>query len=284
MLICELREYLTKEKQVIYLEKENVNFIIKILYNVSLNYLAKNITVKQLEYNLPFIYSYKYEIDLNHNDDSYSFVFNHYYYKNYFNDPTPLYLYKTNMKSASLNITAFTEGKIYCNIKKDILIEILSFSGEKFNIALISESEGLYIFNHVEIVINYKVEKKEISLSIGDLLTKSIYKNEFVIYETDADITSTLTTDYFDIKSNKNGIMKCLFKKSTNQDKLLFLCNPNYIRESFLGKIETASFDNINIFSKFTIKESENNNIFTVHDGNNGATILGVSPLLFNYC
>ena len=283
IIICKLNQSLEKEKQIIYLEKENATFIIKKLYNVSLNYLAKNITVKQLKKELPFIYSNKYEIDLNQSVDSYSFVFTHYYFKNYFNLPTPLYLYKTDMKSVPLNITRYTNDKIYCNIKKNILIEILSFSGEVFNIALLSESEGLYIFNYVEIVINYEVEKKEISLRIGELLTKSIYENEFVTYDTNVYIGYTLTTDYFDIKTNKNGIMKCLLKKSTNQDKLLFLCNPNSIGESYLGKIETVSFDNINILYKFTIRESENNNIFKVHEGNKGAKILGVSPLLFNF-
>ena len=283
ILICKLNKVLEKEKQIIYLKKENETFIIKELYNVSLNYLAKNITVKQLKKALPFIYSNKYEIDLNQSVENYSFVFNHYYYSNYYSSPIRLYLYKTDMKSASLNITRYTIDKIYCNIKKNVIIEILSFSGEKFNIALISESEGLYIFNYVEIVINYKVEKQEISLSIGQLLTKSIYKNEFVIYETDAGITSTLTTDYFDIKTNKNGIMKKKKKKSTNQDKLLFLCNPNSTGENSFGKIETVSFDNINIFYKFTIKESENNNIFKVYDGNKGAKILEVSPLLLNF-
>ena len=110
----------------------------------------------------------------------------------------------------------------------------------------------------MEIVVNYKIEKKEISLSIGNLLTKSIYKNDFVIYGTNIynkDNISAFTTDYFDIKTNKNDIQKCMLKKSNNQDKLLLLCIANSSGEGSLGKLELMSLDNINILYKSIRKQ-----------------------------
>ena len=156
---------------------------------------------------------------------------------------------------------------------------------KKFGIAFPTKTEGLYVADFVEIVVNYKIEKKEISLSIGNLLTKSIYKNDFVIYGTNIynkDNISAFTTDYFDIKTNKNDIQKCMLKKSNNQDKLLLLCIANSSGEGSLGKLELMSLDNINILYKFTIKASENNEIFKVSDENNGSKISGVTPLLVN--
>ena len=285
MMICKLRKNFPSGEFIISFDEINVR--LGRVYNITLNYLAKNIKVKQLDNYLPFIYSDKYEIDLNQNVDYYSFEFNHFNYENHKGSHIPLFLYKTNMKSDFLNITQYgSSSKIYCNIGKKALIDILSFSGEKFNIAFPSKTEGLYVARFVEIVINYKIGKKEISLKIGNLLTKSIYKDEFIAYETNVeniDNIATLTTDYFDINTIKNDKMKCMFKKSNNQDKLYFLCNADFTGKSSLGKLELVSLDNINILYKLTIKESENNEIFQVYDENNGTKISGVSPLTLNF-
>ena len=284
MIICQLDKNFVEGEHQIHVESTNIR--LKRAYNITLNFQAQNLKVKQLTNSLPFIYSSKYVIDLNQVIDYYSFEFNHYDYDNNQYEQKPLYLYKTNMRSTFLNITDYkTFRKIYCNIEKKALIDILSYSGEKFGIAFPTKTEGLYVADFVEIVVNYKIEKKEISLSIGNLLTKSIYKNDFIIYETNIynkDNISAFTTDYFDIKTNKNDIQKCMLKKSNNQDKLLLLCIANSSGEGSLGKLELMSLDNINILYKFTIKASENNEIFKVSDENNGSKISGVTPLLVN--
>ena len=117
---------------------------------------------------------------------------------------------------------------MYYNVDKGKLLEILSYSGESYSLAEKLDTEGLYIFNLVlDISFNYNIAQKDINIKIGNLLTPYVSKNEFIAYEVKAEnnITNSLTTDYFDIGTEQNTKMNCIFKKSYNHNKLFLLCN-----------------------------------------------------------
>ena len=274
-IICQLNENLKNQEQNIYLKK--INVIFKEYYNITINYEAENIRVKQLNYEISFLYSDKQEIYIKDEENEYKIIFKSYNY-----DKRDLYLYKNDIKAILLNNCERQNSELTCNINKDKILNILSYNGEKYSLMEKLDNEGLYIFHSVfDIIFNYNIIQREINIKIGKLLTPIVLMNEFIAYETNFENITNIITDYFEIKSEKNGIMNCLFKKSYNQKKLLFLCDALNEGKNSLGKIQPISFNSISIYYKFIIEESENNEIF--HVSGNGTKITAVYPLLLNF-
>ena len=143
---------------------------------------------------------------------------------------------------------------------------------------------GIYKFNSVlDITITSKISKKEIKLKIEKLLTNKVSKNEFIAYETNIDSTIAFTSDYFYITPvQSNGRMHCLFKKSTNQNKLLLLCDAKNEEIGQLGKLNPIKYDNINALYDLTIEESENYDSYQV-SSSEGTKVYSVYPLVLNF-
>jgi len=276
-IICQLNEKLPKDEQNIYMVK--TSFVYKEDYNITINYKAENIKVKQLNSDISFLYSDKQNIDIKDNENTYKLTFKQYKYDN-----RPLYLYKYDIKSISLDECKSESNEVTCNVDKDEILEILSYSGEEYFLAE-KLDEGLYIFNSVlNISFNYNYNQQNVNINIGKLLTPFISKNEFIAYEanTESNITSSLTTDYFEIVSEKNSKMNCIFKKPYNQNNLLLLCNAVNPGKNSLGTITQMDITNINIFYKFSIEQTENKEEFDVSNGE-GTKITSLTPLLLNF-
>ena len=277
-IICQLNENMEKDDQIIYMIK--TSFIYKEDYNITINYKAVNINVKQLKSEISFLYYSKQEIEIKDNVEEYQLVFKQFKYDN-----RPLYLYKNDIRAVLLDNCKSESKEVTCNVNKNKLVEILSYSGENYSLAEKIETEGLYIFNSVlNISFNYNIEQKDIKIKIGNLLTPYVYKNEFIAYEviTENNVTRSITTDYFDLGREQNSLIKCIFKKSDNHDNLFLLCNAINAGKNSLGKISSATKDNINIFYKFLIEQSENNEEFDVSN-EQGTKITSLSPLLLNF-
>ena len=291
-ILCKLNEILPSSLEVTLTDIQFDYKTYKILVKSEGSYF-----LKQINETIPFLYSEPKEINIKEEENSYQLDFDYdkygeqfLYYnkknnidlKQQLNDNRPLYLYKNEMKAIKLKNCGNKDNKLQCNINKGDILEILSFSGENYNLAIKLNSEGLYIFNSVlDIKFNYNITKKEINIKIEKLLTAIVAKNEFIAYETNIENLPSLITDYFIINSEQNQKFNCIFKKSNNQNKVLLLCDANLTGEYSLGKINSYSYDNISIYYKFNIENSENNDKFVI--SSEGTKISNIYPLELNF-
>ena len=132
-LICRLEENLRgNEEKNIYLQ--SIYFIYKNNYNVTINYEAKNIKVKQLNIQLSFLYSDKQTVDLEiQNANSLRF-------KQDFYDNRPLYLYKDEMRAVELKCES-EDKELKCTIPPKEIHE-----GDEFKAVLSSHHIAPFVF------------------------------------------------------------------------------------------------------------------------------------------
>ena len=287
-IICDLNNYLN-------------GYIL--MNETSLMYNNYKINIKQKDYlttaNVvqsynPFIYSDKQIINIVNDKDLYELKFKldssnngNLLYNNDIYNSRPLILYKEGVKLLLLNCEK-ESNIIKCDIKKDELLKILSYNGEKFYLSTINEYEGILILSYVlDIIINYEnIEKQDIYLNITKLLTPDVQQNRYIVYKTNITDISPLITDYFKIRSGINDYKTCFFKKNNfsiyNNDKLLLLCEPKASSTFSLGTINTY-LDDIHILYNFKIntRNSERATISIIE----GPKISMVYPveLDFNY-
>ena len=231
--------------------------------------------MRQLSTNIANLYSDKQEININDKIDSYELKFKKGSYSN-----EQLVLYKNKYQNINLDCND-KSTEIICNIKKDNIVKILSFSGEKFYVSQLINSEGMLPMNSIfDITINYNnIQKKVINLEITKLLTPFVDMNTYIVFETNVIDIPQITTNYFNISSNKNNVVNCIFKKSNENknNKLLLLCIAKNSGEYSIGKINEINLDNINILYNFKIAEKHSNENFTVSDYK-GTIIYSVYP------
>ena len=273
-LICQIKDYLLKQEQNINFN--NIKFIYNDTYKIIINFNNKKILITEIVSDISFIYSDKQDLNINSFDSKYYLIFHQNIY-----DERTLYLYKNEQKYIKLDTNKFNND-LNCTVNKDELLEILSYSGEKFYLAEKLESEGWYIFNLVlDISINSLIDREEINVKVGKLLTPIISKNEYIAYETNMEKVSTLITDPFELESENNEKIKCIFKKNINRNNLLLLCEATKDGKYKMGKIKTLVLDNISIKYKITLEEFENNEEFEV--SNEGTKIFELSPLELDF-
>ena len=277
-IMCQLKENMENDEQIIYMI--TTSFIYKEEYNITINYKATKIKVKQLKSDISFLYSSKQEIDIKDNENNYELVFKQFKYNN-----RPLFLYKNDIRELLLENCISQMKEVTCTVDKNKLLEILAYSGESFSLAEKLDTDDLYIFNTIlGISFNNKIIQKYINIKIGKLLTSYVSKNEFIAYEIDEEnnITNSFTTDYFDIGTDENSKMYCVFKKSYNHNKIFLLCNATNEGKNTLGKITPFAIYNLHVLYIFLIDQSESNEEFEV-SSNEGAKITSLTPLLLNF-
>ena len=199
-------------------------------------------------------------------------------------------LYSKNNKNKYIFLNCNGETKeLNCKIKKDKLLEILSYSSEKFLLSQLIDSEGILNFDEVfEITINYlNITKKEIFINITKLIDMNeghndyplIEKNSYIIFETNISDIPKIFTNYFNIETTKNEINNCLFKKSNEQkdDKLLLLCEANSEGNYRLELKEDIYINNVSIMYDFKII-ADNQLYEYIVQGEKGTKILSVCP------
>ena len=174
------------------------------------------------------------------------------------------------------------EKQIICNIKKDILLEKLSYNGENYNLCQLTNSEGLYMFNSVlNIIINYNnIEKKDIYIKITKLLTQFIEKNNFIVYETNITDINKITTDYFNLTTERNDNLECILKK--DDQKLLLLCKALIPGKGYIGEIKEINLSQISVLYNLKIIESKNEEEYTISN-NEGTLVSSIYPEELNF-
>ena len=220
-------------------------------------YLEDNIMIEQLILNISFLYSDKQEINIENGKDFYDVIFKKDVYYN-----EPLILYKNKMKMINLDCKE-KEKQIICNIKKDKLLEILGYNGEKFDLGQLTNFDGLQIFNSVlNISINYhNVTKKDIYLNLIKLVNQVTEKNNFIVYETNITDINKISTDYFNVYLERNNTLECILK--SYDERLLLICKSLISGQSFLGAIKEINLTQVNILYNFIIENPKNNEIYT---------------------
>ena len=215
--------------------------------------------VEQLNVNIAFLYSDKQEINIENNKDSYEIFFKK---DSYYNEP--LMLYNNKMKIINLECNE-REKQIICSVKKNKILELLSFNGENYCLGQLIDLKGLYKFNSVlNITINYSIEKKDIYINITRLLTSFLEINNFISYETNISDIIKISTDYFNLTTEKNNNLECILKK--NDEKLLLLCEALVQGKGSIGKITKIKLNNLNILYNFIIIDSKNEEEYVVSD------------------
>ena len=165
------------------------------------------------------------------------------------------------------------------------MLKIISTSGEKFDLYQRTSSDGVIKIESVSnIIINYETQNKiNINLNITKLLTQYVEKNTFIIYETNITDISGITTDYFNIFSNRNDETKCLFKTvNQNVEKLLLFCETGNNKDFSLGSLTERNIDDINILYNFVITETKNNEICSISESE-GTILYSVNPTELDY-
>ena len=267
-LICKLEENFDNEEQIIYLNEYSSNYKdCKIMFYTT----AKNLLVHKLNSNIAFLYSDRQVINIENNIDSYELKFNKEYYHK-----EQLILYKDKLKRIYLDCND-DETEVKCIIKKEKLTQILSYSGEKFYISQMTNSEGILpIESILEITINYinPPEKQDIYIEIKKLLTPIVKINNYIAYETNITNIPNITTSYFSLAPIKN-LTNCLFK--TNNEKILILCSALIKGENYFGKVTGINPKDINILYNFIFRISRNYGNFSIID-EESAIISSVYP------
>jgi hypothetical protein len=92
---------------------------------------------------------------------------------------------------------------------------------------------------------------------------------------------STLITNPFELESENNEKIKCIFKKNINRNNLLLLCEATKDGKNKLGRIKSTILDNISVKYKIRLEEFENNEEFEV--SNEGTKIFELSPLELDF-
>ena len=276
-ILCQLNENLKSEYQDIYLKQ--TSFINNNL-GVIVSYRAKEINVKQLDFETSFLYSDKKDITIKDNEANYKLDFNVLH-----RDNGTLYLYTSTVKSIILDSCTNENNKLTCNVKKDKLLEILSYSGEVFSVGEKYDNDGIYKFDSVlNITIKSEIKKKNIKIKIGKLLTKEVSKNAYIVYDTETDENDIkeITSDFIYMASQEiNELVKCLFKKN-NQNKLLFLCDASKVGKGSLGQISPYTYNDINALYNIQLEQSTSTDEFNVLD-TQGTKIYSVYPLELDF-
>ena len=194
-------------------------------------YSEENLIVEQLKSNIAFLYSDKQEINIQNDKVIYEIIFKK---EAYYNEL--LLLYKNEMKMINLECNN-QDKKIICFIKKDKLIELLAFNGQKYYLCQLTNSEGLYFFNSVlNIDIKYNnITKKDIYINIKKLITQFIEKNNFIVYETNITDINKISTDFFTLITEINNSLECMLQKNKNDGNLLLLCKTLIPGKNYLG-------------------------------------------------
>ena len=220
---------------------------------------------------ISFLYSEEKEIDLNDNIDSYEFKFKKI---SYYNNQLVLQKESGDNKFKKIFFVCDDKGtEVSYNMKKGELVQILSYSGEKFKLYQVTDSFGLTPINSIGyITLNYpNVTKKEIYLEITKLLTPFDDRN-IVVYETNITNIPQLTTDNFYIKTNQSETLDCRFKKNSNknEDKLLLICNTDGINryDNSLAYMDRNVQNNSNYLYDFIITYKKNETFYK-YDSNN---------------
>ena len=200
IMICKFNENIISE----YITLNKYSFEYN---NHNITIISEDLKIKQSNSSVAFLYSNKQTVNITDNAD------NIIKFKKVAYNKESLILHN-GFKNIILDCKEET-NEIICPIKKEKIIEILSYSGEEFSLAQLTDSDGILELNFVSnISITFNdITKETININITKLLTPLVDLNNYVIYETNVTNIPKITTNSFNIAPNRNDNTNCFFKK-----------------------------------------------------------------------
>ena len=269
-IFCSIEGNLTYSSQYI-----TMNTVIMKYNNYTIVIKSEPIKVKQIWYNIPFLYSYKQTINIEEGIDLFEFKFKA---DSYYNDL--LYLYAGYsyilLDNCSLNINQKENEIIFTILKNKLEENLIVFNNNisGFKLVAMGISYGTIEFNSVlDIFIKHpKIEKIKKYIKIHDLLNNYTQLGEPVAYTTKYNgklpnlITNVFLMRFIEYNNNKEEVAYCTFKKREGID-LLLLCEITDEGIFSLKPItEKVVLQDEHYKYIFIIIPSENNNIVKVSD------------------
>ena len=242
-VLCELKTNLQKGSHKVGLKEAKVEYNGYTFFIKTENY----INVKQFETVVPFLYYDSQTLNIN-KDNSFELNFK----SNGYNDGDILFIKEGSSTSNYIildNCNKNGENAVKCQLTKQKLESFTSYEHSLFNLGIINDKFGAYLFPFVSFIqINYEVEKKEgIEVTIKNLLTHEASINSAIAYETSVNINNIpeLITAKFPIQFYGLEDVKCFFKKTKKTTTLLLICNiGGKIQESTYFKLEDYKYLN----------------------------------------
>ena len=271
-IFCDLEGKLNETEQKVFFDYLTIDY-----NDYKVNIIFKTpLSVKQYDYNMPFLYSDKQIINIYDGIDSYNLKFK---------------IGKYNEEKIILISEIFCniildecqiEGKdLICSVNKSSLDKILQENKDILSISCYNEIKLFDFKNIMDIIINRNYTDKEIVyVGITNLLQETVDFLSFITYETNVSDISDVNTHLFDMEFELNNY-SCFLKKNI-ESNLLFLCFAEFMGSDCLGVIEKeVILNDINIKYDFYIQPVTNKQYFNI----SGASpyIITAYPIILDF-
>ena len=276
IILCHLNENLKYTTQNITLTDVRLTY-----HEYNLTILSEtSVTVNQLNYPIPFIYSDKQIININDDTEEYELKFKYDSYNE--NDLIYIRGYLSNYNYAILDNCETKEKELICKMSKEKLETLLVNNKVSFKLGNLNDNYGTIMFDLVYYIdITYEIaEKEDIYVTITKLLNNVTESASNYAYETNITGIPELYSNTFLFE--KNGSQPFCYFKKNKINNLLFICEADESGKFSLGKIEEEIvLDKIHYKYNFRIQPMENNE--TVEVDGYGAWIDLVHPEVMNF-
>ena len=277
IVFCNVDETIPKGKYYLSVNSIKINYMD---YEINLE-TSENLLFEKLDLNIVDLYSDEQRIVVEDNKNEIELKFK---INSYVNEKLILFKELT----ANFIDDCRTEKKeLKCLFPKSKLEEIMAVNEEQFLLYYIREDNT---FNKIELVNNITIiynfpNKKDVFISITNVLEKTAEHNTFIAYEAkviDTEISNLATPiGSFKMKFN-GGEGRCALRKY-EKSPLIMICQADD-GVSSLGKIEKQiDLDNINIKYNFKIQPGGNDETINVSHGYSGSIVLFSYPELLDF-
>ena len=281
-----------KDTDALYSSSENLIMnLVELKYN---NYTivikqTEYITIRQLNYEISFIYANPQDINIEEEKEFYELKFKVDIYKK----DDKIYITDNKLSYIVLDNCYLNKKDLTCKLDKNLLEDNIVRNNSKYQLGLMSMNTGASLSSkvgHINI-ITQKSDKIDIFINIGNSLSNIVPYYSVISYETKySEKISNLLTNYFpmtffDIKTNRTKDLDCYFKKVEGQD-LQLLCAFFYVygNSYYLQKVtEEIVLDNINYKYNFIITPFESDAIISVNYLERGSNVQLAYPSLLNF-
>jgi len=212
--------------------------------NINMTFHFKDMQLRKLNGNIPFLYSASKTINVQESDEKINLEFKCDSYHN------ELLLMRTNEQEIIPRIVALencnVNGKnLKCEVPKANL-DVIANNNNQFVVLYVTDLLGETDFKYVsQIEINYPiVTKEEISFNLGEVVENPVYYNSFITFSTDAKNVSKLRSASFYLRFSSDLKIQCFFIKHDDNNPLYLSC---YVPEEMnftIGEIDGFTMSN----------------------------------------
>ena len=203
--------------------------------NINMTFHFKDMQLRKLNGNIPFLYSASKTINVQESDEK---IYLEFKCDSYHNE---LLLMRTNEKEIIPRIVELENctqngNNLKCEVPKANL-DVIANNNNQFVVLYVTDLLGETDFQFVsQIEINYPiVTKEEISFNLGDVVENPVYYNSFITFSTDAKNVPKLRSTSFNIDFSDFSI-QCFFIKHDDNNPLYLSC---YVPKEMEFTIET---------------------------------------------